>query len=84
MLCYVMYGSFHVPAHRKKTGENITTAKLDGVVQMQVNEIWIWKYLIKAKFYYAILVADRPEAGRRATASWNLAYHALSSELAAS
>jgi len=39
---------------------------------------------IKAKFHYAILVADRSEAGRRPAASWNLAYHALSSSLAAS
>ena len=39
---------------------------------------------LKAKFYYAILVADRSEASRRPAASWNLAYHALSSSLAAS
>ena len=42
----------------------------------------------KAKFHYAILVADRSEArrrpGRRPAASWNLAYHVLSSSLAAS
>jgi len=31
--------------------------------------------MIKAKFHYAILVADRFEAGRRPAASWNLAYH---------
>jgi len=40
--------------------------------------------LVKAKFHYAILVADRSEAGRagrRPAASWNLAYD-LSSELA--
>ena len=37
---------------------------------------------VKAKFYYA-MVADRSEAGRRPAASWNLAYHALSSSLAA-
>jgi len=30
---------------------------------------------INAKCDYAILVADRPEFGRRPTASWNLAYH---------
>jgi len=34
---------------------------------------------VKAKFHYAILVADRFEAGRRPvgrwSASWNLAYH---------
>ena len=30
---------------------------------------------VKAKFHYAILVADRSEAGRRPAASWNLAYH---------
>jgi len=30
---------------------------------------------IKTKFHYAILVADRSEAGRRPAASWNLAYH---------
>jgi len=29
----------------------------------------------KAKFHYAILIADGSEAGRRPTASWNLAYH---------
>ena len=29
----------------------------------------------QAKFHYAILVADRSEAGRRPAASWNLAYH---------
>jgi len=41
--------------------------------------------LLKAKFHYAILVADRSEAGRRpAAGSWNLAYHALSSSLVAS
>jgi len=40
------------------------------------------KSLVKAKFHYAILVADRSEAGRRPAASWNLAYHALSSKLA--
>jgi len=39
---------------------------------------------VKAKFHYAILVADRSEAGRRPAASWHLAYHALSSSLAAS
>jgi len=31
--------------------------------------------LIKAKIHYAIVVADRSEAGRRPAASWNLAYH---------
>jgi len=31
---------------------------------------------IKAKFHYAILVAERFEAGRRPAASWNLAYSA--------
>ena len=31
--------------------------------------------LLKAKFHYAILVADRSEAGRRPAVSWNLAYH---------
>jgi len=38
----------------------------------------------KAKFHYAVLVADRFEAGRRPAASWNLAYHLArySSELA--
>jgi len=30
---------------------------------------------VKAKYHYAILVADRSEAGRRPAASWNLAYH---------
>jgi len=30
---------------------------------------------LKAKFHYAILVADRSDAGRRPAASWNLAYH---------
>jgi len=30
---------------------------------------------VRAKFHYAIMVADRPEAGRRPAASWNLAYH---------
>jgi len=30
---------------------------------------------VKAEFHYAILVADRSEAGRRPAASWNLAYH---------
>jgi len=30
---------------------------------------------VKAKFHYAILVADKFEAGRRPAASWNLAYH---------
>jgi len=40
--------------------------------------------LVKDKFHYTILVADRPEAGRRPAASWNLAYYALSSSLAAS
>ena len=29
---------------------------------------------IKAKFHYAILVAERFEAGRRPAASWNFAY----------
>jgi len=29
---------------------------------------------VKAKFHYAILVADRSEAGRRPAPSWNLAY----------
>jgi len=38
-------------------------------------------YLLQAKFHYAILVADRFEAGRRPATSWNLAYH-LTSELA--
>jgi len=31
--------------------------------------------LVKAKFHYAILVADRSEDGRRPAASWNLVYH---------
>jgi len=31
--------------------------------------------LVKAKFHYAIRVADRSEDGRRPAASWNLAYH---------
>ena len=30
---------------------------------------------LKAKFHYAILVADRSEAGPRPAAGWNLAYH---------
>jgi len=30
--------------------------------------------ILKAKFHYAILVADRSVAGRRPEASWNLAY----------
>jgi len=30
---------------------------------------------LKAKFHYAILVADRSKAGRISAASWNLAYH---------
>jgi len=30
---------------------------------------------LRAKFHYAILVADRSEAGRRPATSWNLAYH---------
>jgi len=30
---------------------------------------------VRAKFHYAILVADRSEAGCRPAASWNLAYH---------
>jgi len=30
---------------------------------------------LKAKFHYAIMDADRSEAGRRPAASWNLAYH---------
>jgi len=30
---------------------------------------------VKAKFRYAILVADRSEAGRRPAASWNFACH---------
>ena len=33
------------------------------------------EHSVKAKFHYAILVADRSEAGRRPAASWNLAYH---------
>ena len=33
------------------------------------------KWKVKAKFHYAILVADRSEAGRRPAASWNLAHH---------
>jgi len=33
---------------------------------------------LKAKFHYAILVADRSKAGRRPAASLNLAYHTLS------
>ena len=32
-------------------------------------------YAVKAKFHYAILVADRSEANCRPAASWNLAYH---------
>ena len=41
---------------------------------------------VMVKFHYAVLVAlaGRSEAGRRPAASWNLAYHALSSSLAAS
>jgi len=31
--------------------------------------------LLRDKFHYTILVADRSEAGRRPAASWNLAYH---------
>jgi len=34
-------------------------------------------YTVKAKFHYAILVADRSEAGGRPAASWNLAYQEL-------
>jgi len=29
---------------------------------------------VKAKFHYAILVADRSETGRRPAANWDLAY----------
>ena len=38
-------------------------------------------YLLKAKLHYALLVADRSDAGRTPAASWNLAYRALSSSL---
>jgi len=38
-------------------------------------DLGILALLLKAKFYYAILVADRSKAGRRPAASWNLAYH---------
>ena len=34
-----------------------------------------YHHSLKAKFHYAILVADRSEAGRRPAVSWNLAYH---------
>jgi len=40
--------------------------------------------LLKAKPHYAILVADRTEVGCKPAVSWNLAYHALCSSLAAS
>jgi len=30
---------------------------------------------VKAKFHYAILDTNMAEAGRKAAASWNLAYH---------
>ena len=44
---------------------------------------------LKATFHYTIqvadlvwdLVVDRSEAGRRPVASWNLAYHALASQI---
>ena len=36
------------------------------------------RFMIKAKFHYAILVADRSEAGRRSAASWNLAISSIS------
>jgi len=42
---------------------------------MQNEEIMVVWSIVKAKFYYAILVADRSEVGRRPAASWNLAYH---------
>jgi len=35
----------------------------------------VWQRQLKAKFHYAILVADRFEAGRRPAASWSLSYH---------
>jgi len=38
--------------------------------------------MVKAKFHYAILVADRSVAGRRPAASWNLAYHLARSQRA--
>jgi len=36
-------------------------------------KLWRNTQQLKAKFCYAILVADRSEAGRRPAASWNLA-----------
>jgi len=42
-------------------------------------------FAVKAKFHYAVQVADRNMVGGgRPIASWNLAYHALSSSLAVS
>jgi len=42
---------------------------------MSVHHRCVALCFVKAKFHYAILVADRSEAGRRPAASWNLAYH---------
>jgi len=36
---------------------------------------FVCQQLFKTKFHYAILVADRFEAGRRPAASWNFACH---------
>jgi len=43
------------------------------------HRLWAYSYRpLKAKFHYAILVADRSQAGRRPAARWNLAYHLAS------
>jgi len=39
----------------------------------QYYQQFLW--ITKAELHYAILVANKSEAGRRPAASWNLAYH---------
>ena len=50
-----------------------TTSKTDCAYDRCACDLIVDRF--KAKFHYAILVADRSEAGRRLAASWNLAYH---------
>jgi len=53
-------------------GEGLAVKEPCAYIKLRVPSI---ANLLKAKFHYDILVADRSEAGRRSAASWNLACH---------
>jgi len=83
--------SWLLPRPQSASGWKLSDTAIDFYldrVRPSAFRLCLTSFSVKAKLHYAISVADRSEAGRRLgrrpEGSWNLAYHALSSSLAAS